>query len=93
MFADRVIEAQLTFLNQQRNSRGNKLLADRGDPVDGFRCGRDPKLDIRQAVARDLGDLAILEHDQRKARYILAFHLGLDQVVYLISARNDRCGK
>jgi hypothetical protein len=78
VFADRVIESELAFLDKQHDSCGDELLTDRRDSVDGFGFGLDLELDIRQAIAFGLNDLTVFDDDEGEARNILLMHLGFD---------------
>src|SRR6476619_1337899 len=84
VFADRVIKAEPAFLDEQHDSRGDELLTDGRDLVDGIRRGRDLAFDTRQAITLGLNDFAVFDHSQGKAWDMLTLHLGLNEVVYWI---------
>ena len=60
VFADCIIDADLPVLGEQHDARGDELLADRCDFVDGFGCRRDSALAIRNAVPCGLDNLTVL---------------------------------
>src|SRR4029450_13670922 len=87
--ADRIVQPNLTLLDEQHDSGGNELLADRRNLVDGFGRRRSLELHVRDAVPRALDDSTFLEHDQREARDVLPLHFVLDKNVCPVGLRAE----
>ncbi len=93
VLADWVIQSDLALLDEQHDSGGNELLADRRNLVDGFRRGRHLEVDVRDAVARALDNLTFLEHHEREAWDVLPLHFVLDEDVCPVRLRKKDRGK
>src|SRR5437867_8724019 len=89
VFTHPIINADLALFDQQHDPRGKKLFADRTYLVNGVWLGGYVQLDVRQAVAFRLDDLAVLDGGEGDARDMLLLHLGLDVFVNLIRSRSD----
>src|SRR5690606_8380201 len=76
-----VVEGQLAVLREQQDAGGGELLADGPRLVDRPGCRRHLVLEVREAVARALHHLAVPQHDERDARYLLLLHHGPDVIV------------
>src|SRR5688500_18746816 len=90
--ADRVIEAEPAFLDEQHDSCGDELLTNRGIAVIGSMYGLQLELTIRKAIALGLNDLPFFDGGEEEARVVLPPHLGLQVVVCLVRLGNGRYG-
>ena len=68
VFADSIVEAEPLFLDEQHDSAGNELLADRADLVNRLRGRGNLSFAISHAISGGFNDGAVPDNRQRKPR-------------------------
>src|SRR5215510_672770 len=96
IFADVVIEPQLTFFFEKKNARGRELFRNRTDVKDSLRRNRHISFDVCEAVSLGVDDLAIAVHTERAARRSRFCQISKDRIylgIGILRGTSDACGE